>query len=149
MTFSSGFFHTIPEGEVSKTCPCLCTQLQNFSLTCFVKCGVLRGKQTKYLREDESTRLVNNSLALSQKSKKGTLNAHVHVTEYKLISSLLHSTIKVSSFCTDSQVTPGSIHCLSLSLKRLKYTMQELENLKLCDKHHTSSNDLQITCKLM
>ena len=130
MTFSSGFFHTIPEGEVSKICPCLCTQLQNFSLTCFVKCGVLRGKQTKYLREDESTRLVN-PLGLSQKSKKATLNAHVHVTEYKLISSLLHSTIKVSSFCTDSQVTPGSIHCLSLSLKRLKYTMQELENLKL------------------
>ena len=114
MTFSSGFFHTIPEGEVSKVCSCLCTRLQNFSLICFVKCGVLRGKQTKYLREDESTRLVN-PLGLSQMSKKGTLNAHVHVTEYKLISSLLHSTIKVSSFCTDSQVTPGSIHCLSLS----------------------------------
>lgn len=104
----------LPHYTISKICPCLCTQLQNFSLICFVKCGVLRGKQTKYPREDESTRLVN-PLGLSQMSKKGTLNAHVHVTEYKLISSLLHSTIKVSSFCTDSQVTPGSIHCLSLS----------------------------------
>ena len=114
MTFSSGFFHTTPEGEVSKICPCSCTQLQNFSSTCFVTCGVLRGKRTKYPREAESTRLVN-PLGLSQKSKKETLNAYVHVTEHKLISSLLYSTIKVSSFCTDSKVTPDRVHCLSLS----------------------------------
>ena len=60
MILSRGFFHATPEGEASKMCPCLCIQQQNVSLNSFVKFGVPRAKQTKYLREDESTRLVSH-----------------------------------------------------------------------------------------
>ena len=61
-----------------------------FFIDLFCEVWSSQGQTNKYLRKDESTRLVN-PLGLSQMSKKGTLNAHVHVTEYKLISSLLHS----------------------------------------------------------
>ena len=96
MILSSGFFHATPEGEASKICPCLCIQQQNVSLNSSVKFGVPRAKQTKYLREDESTRLVPTLISCSmlQKLEQEVERRTLKVTEQKSLSLLLYSSVK-------------------------------------------------------
>ena len=96
MILSSGFFHATPEGEASKIRHCLCIQLQNVSLNSSVKCGVPRAKQTEYLREEESTRLVPTLISCSmlQKLDYEVERRTLKVTEQKSLSLLLYSPVK-------------------------------------------------------